>query len=173
MPIALNTEGAHPATHLCLQALQWLQERRDFARVLDMGCGNGILSVAAAAIWDSRVLAADISEQALEDARRNIAANGMEERVTLVRSDGFVAPRIREQAPYDLILFNLLAEPVVAMAQEVKAHLAAGGMAVIGGLLAWKAGGAAQAYQNLGFEIVRQFDDSPWRNYIVRLPEKP
>ena len=74
MIIAIDTIGIHPATECCFEALQWLHERREFHNLLDMGCGNGILSLAAASIWgDAKTLAVDILEKAIEDTNKNIA----------------------------------------------------------------------------------------------------
>jgi ribosomal protein L11 methyltransferase len=159
MTIAIDTAGLHPATELCLEALQWLQQEREFHRVLDMGCGNGILSVVSATIWDADVMAVDISAKAVEDTRQMLAQETLGARVTA----------IGQNAPYDLIIFNMLAEPVVQMAPDVKSHLAPGGICVIGGLLEWKASATLEVYTMLGFEKIREFTAMPWHLYVLRL----
>jgi ribosomal protein L11 methyltransferase len=169
MTIAIDTAGLHPATELCLEALQWLQQEREFHRVLDMGCGNGILSVVSATIWDADVMAVDISAKAVEDTRQMLAQETLGARVTAIRSDGFGEPAIGQNAPYDLIIFNMLAEPVVQMAPDVKSHLAPGGICVIGGLLEWKASATLEVYTMLGFEKIREFTAMPWHLYVLRL----
>ncbi|MDE3015355.1 MAG: 50S ribosomal protein L11 methyltransferase [Pseudomonadota bacterium] len=170
MPITLDGQNLHPATELMLEALEWLHERHDAATALDLGCGGGILSALAASVWGARVLAADIAAKAVEDTRKNMAAHGLERLVTAVRSDGFSAPEIRANAPYDLIFINLLAEPIVRWAGDVKSHLAENGVAALGGILAWQAEGAALAYTGLGFEIINEFARPPWYACLLRAP---
>lgn len=172
MEIAIDTIGAHPATELCITALQRLHEGHDFKNVLDMGCGNGILSVVAATVWEAQVLAVDISPKALSDAAKNIAENGLENRIKTVRSDGFIEPTISQTGPYDLVILNMLAEFVVASALQVKSGLKPGGFVVISGILDWKAADTELTYRNLGFEIIEKFSNSPWQSLIFRLPEK-
>jgi ribosomal protein L11 methyltransferase len=167
MPIAIETAGIHPSTGLCLEALQWLHEDRDFENILDMGCGNGILSTVAASIWEAKVLAVDISEKALADAEKNITDQNVDNLVTLLRSDGFLNPMIRQRSPYDLIICNMLAEFTVETAREVKNHLAKGGICLLAGILAWKADGVETAYAGLGFEIIKEIKNSPWCAYIL------
>ncbi len=167
MPLAIETQGLHPSTALCLEALQWLHEKRDFSTILDMGCGNGILSVAAAAIWDANVLAVDVSEKALKDAEKNLSEHAILEQVTLLRSDGFTEPLIRKLAPYDLLLCNMLAEFTVETARHIKAYLADDGIAILAGILAWKAEMVETAYKSLGFEIIKQTSNSPWQCYVI------
>lgn len=169
MHIAIDTVGAHPATSLCIEALQWLQARHAVGNVLDMGCGNGILSVVAASVWNARVLAVDISEKALSDARRHIADNQLENRIKLLRSDGFVERTINEAGPYDLILLNMLAEFAVSQAQAVRACLRPGGFVILSGLLAWKAADTEQSYKALGFELLEKFSESPWQACVLQL----
>jgi len=168
MPLTIETEGLHPSTGLCLEALQWLHEQRDFVNILDMGCGNGILSVAAAAIWDAKVLAVDISEKAIGDAAENIKKHGLEEQITLLRGNGFSDKLINVESPYDLIICNMLAEFTVETVQEVKKHLAGDGICLLAGILAWKAEEVKTAYSALGFEIIKQIANSPWQAYILR-----
>lgn len=168
MTIAIDTQGLHPATELFLEILQELQEEGDFRAILDMGCGNGILSVVAAAIWDAQVVAVDISPKALEDAARNIAANDLGDQVTLLRSDGFAHPAIREHSPYDLIFFNCLAEPIVSMALQLQACLRPGGLAIVGGILAWKAPELEAYYASLGFITLRRFSQQQWHAFVFQ-----
>src|SRR5690554_2363922 len=100
--LTVDTGGLHPSTEACLQAMQILHDRRDFARILDLGCGKGILSIVAAHIWNATVTAVDISSEALEDAKREIEGYGLSQRISTVRSDGFSATALREKAPFDL-----------------------------------------------------------------------
>ncbi len=167
MPLVIDARNLHPCTALSLEALARLQERREFSTILDMGCGNGILGITAARLWDAAVLAVDISPHAVEDTRRNAEQQGVSGQLTARRADLFNDEEIHRRGPYDLIIFNLLAEPIVAMAPEVKAHLAPGGMAIIGGILAWKAAETAQAYAGLGFEILEEIVESPWHTYLL------
>ena len=158
----------HPTILSCLEALQWLAERGRFATILDMGCGSGILSLAAAKMWDATVLGADISPQAIADTIGHAKAYGLESRITTVRSDLFSDSHIKTRAPYELIIFNLLAEPITRTALEVKAHLTAGGVVVLSGLLEWLAGDVEAAYQNLGFTTIHIIRSSPWVTHIMK-----
>lgn len=167
MPIQVDTAGLHPTTESCLEAFQWLHEEHDFHNILDMGCGGGILSVVAAGIWDTSVLAVDISEKAVADAQKTIADRELAQQVTVLRSDGFKDRRIREKAPYDLIIFNLLAEVLLSMATEVQSHLAPEGVVILSGMLAWKAPETIAAYNDLGFEVLQEFVNTPWHTYIL------
>ncbi|MDE3060920.1 MAG: 50S ribosomal protein L11 methyltransferase, partial [Pseudomonadota bacterium] len=99
MAVELDTENLHPATVLMIEALHWLHERYAAENVLDMGCGGGVLSALSASIWDARVLAADISPKAVEDTSMNIASHGLDGRVTVVQSDGFLSPEIAARTP--------------------------------------------------------------------------
>ena len=164
----IETIGLHPATELCLSALQWLQEQQDFHNVLDMACGGGILSVLCAHLWECRILAADISEKAVADTQERTKAEGLEDIIHILRSDGFKDKEITARAPYDLILINLLAEPIASWAGDVKKYLAPEGYVYLGGLLQWKATGIAGLYTDLGFEIVKEFSVSPWTGMVLR-----
>ena len=75
MPLAINTQHLHPASALCLEALQWLHAREEFANILEIGCGSGILSVACASIWDANIIAADISPKAVFKANAGLENN--------------------------------------------------------------------------------------------------
>lgn len=158
----------HPSTALCLGAMKRLQPRREITNVLDLGCGGGILSVAAAELWPkAAVLAADISPQAVADAGQAFAMRGLEGRAKAIRSDGFSAPEIAARAPYDLILCNLLAGVLVKTAPGLKKHLKPGGLAIISGFMAWQAAEVEQAYASLNMQLIDKAENSPWVAGVV------
>jgi len=163
----LETQGLHPATELCLTALQWVEEQSEFTNVLDMGCGGGILTVLCATLWDARVLGADIAEKAVEEANAAIAAQGLQGQAQAIRSDGFANRQIAARGPYDLILFNLLAEPIIAWAREVKTHSQPGGYVFLGGILHWQKEDVIAAYNALGFEVAHEFTSTPWHGFML------
>lgn len=158
----LETGGLHPTTELCLEALQALQQQREVKRVLDMGCGGGILSILCAHLWEAQVLGVDIAEKAVEETRAAIVANGLEGRVASYRSNGFAHEKIRAGAPYDLIIINLLAEPIIQWAGQVKKHLAPDGIVLLSGILNWQEASVLQVYNQLGFDIKQLLNNNPW-----------
>ena len=164
----IETQGLHPTTEMCLSALQTLQDRHEFTRILDMGCGGGILAVVCAHIWNAHVVAADIAAKAVEETQQAAHAQGLSQQITAIRSDGFNHEVIHSHAPYDLILINLLAEPIASWAPEVKKLLTPDGYAYLGGILQWKCEGIRALYDGFGFEIVEELAQSPWVGYIIR-----
>lgn len=168
MSFSLTGYNLHPSTELCLRALAWFSEKQDFSRVLDMGCGNGILSLTAAGLWDARVLAADISENALADTKAAIDRYHLQKRVAVVRSDGFSNPEIAENGPYDLIICNLVAELLVKFAKDIKANLKPGGYIILGGALTWLYPQVKTVISGLEFEIKQEFYSSPWHALIAQ-----
>lgn len=167
MTIELDTQNIHPATELMIEAIGWLHARFAAENVLDLGCGSGILSVLSASVWGAQVLAADISEKAVGDTVKNVAEHGLQRQITAIRSDGFSAPEIAASAPYNLILVNLLAEPIVSWTTDIKHYLSDNGIAALGGILAWQVEGVKDAYKALGFEIVKEFISEPWHLLMV------
>lgn len=165
---ALATEGLHPSTLLCLKALEAMHTHAEINNVLEIGCGNGILSIVAAQIWPAWVLAADISAKAVEDARNAVAAQQLQDRVSVVRSDGFMHPDIAKKAPYDLIFCNLLPDLLLDMAENIKKCLHPRGYLLVSGILAWRVQEISVLYSGLGLDITDEFFDSPWHAFILR-----
>lgn len=127
--------GRHESTRGCLLALSLLAKRRRFKRPLDLGCGSGVLAIAMAKLWPASVTAADNDQTALAVARTNARLNGVAARVRPLASDGYRSAALARAGPYDLIVANILAEPLAAMAGGLARHLAPGGRAVLSGLL--------------------------------------
>ena len=121
--------GHHGTTAGCLWEIDRLA-REGFApdRIADIGTGTGVLAMAAARIWPAaRVLASDIDGVAVATARANVAANGLRGRIVTLRAPGMRSGVLRETAPYALIMANILARPLKAMAPDFAAACAPGG----------------------------------------------
>lgn len=122
--IAFGT-GTHPTTRLCLA---WLLQRMPRgARVLDYGCGSGVLAIAAAKLGAREVIGTDIDGQALVAARANSRRNAVDARYT--------APEQLPPGPFDVVLANILANPLRLLAPALLARVAPGGWLVLSGVL--------------------------------------
>ena len=144
--------GQHATTAGCLRALDRLARRHRFANVLDVGTGTGLLAFAAARTWPrAQVTASDIDPVAITVARANARVNGMTGGVGRGRVDLFAAPglqerRIANRAPYDLIIANILAAPLIDLAGDIAGALAPGGFVILAGLLDSQATAVTAAY---------------------------
>jgi ribosomal protein L11 methyltransferase len=131
--------GTHPTTALCLEWLDgWAGEGRT---VVDYGCGSGILGIAAALLGARRVVAVDNDPQALLATQENAGRNGVGERIEVLAPDDY-APQA-----HDLVLANILAGPLIALAPRIIASAAHGAQIVLSGLLAEQADDVARAYR--------------------------
>jgi len=162
--------GEHPTTRGCLTALQAIARRRRPGRVLDMGCGTGILAVAAARRGTARVVAADIDPEAVRVARVNTRVNGVARRVTTGLAEDYAAAPIRRGKPYDLVLANILAGPLVRLAPGLAGVLAPGGRAVLSGLLSHQQAAVLAAHRRQGLVLERRIDLPPWPTLVMRKP---
>src|SRR6195952_2110487 len=130
--------GHHETTSLCLAALSERAKPRRFSRVLDLGCGTGLLAIGAAKLWRRPVVASDIDRVAIEVTRENARANAIAPMIRALTADGLTHPGISAAAPYDLIIANILASPLTQLAPSIAHALARGGMLILSGLLTWQ-----------------------------------
>ena len=144
----------HATTQGCLIALDRVTRRRQFESVLDLGCGSGVLAIAAArALPGARIEASDNDPVAISVARTNARLNGVAGRIRMWVADGLPRSRVREGS-YDLILANILADPLVALAQDVAWAVKPGGVVILSGLLVRQAEYVIAAYRSHGFSLV-------------------
>ncbi len=157
--------GHHETTAGCLAALDDLARcGRQFERVADIGTGTGLLAFAAYALWpDARLLATDIDPVAIDVTAENMAVNGIvPQAIALAAADGMQDPRIRAAAPFDLIIANILAGPLIALAPDFAATLRRNGTIILAGLLASQAADVLAAYAAVGLRLGDRIDSGDW-----------
>ena len=152
--------GQHATTSGCLEALDRLErERAQFANLADIGTGTGLLAFAALALWpDARCIATDIDPIAIDVARDNAAINGVKlghgaGELLLAQADGMDSPLLSARAPFDLIIANILAGPLIELAPDFGTSVATGGTVILAGLLDTQAVAVIEAYEMLGFSL--------------------
>ena len=167
-PGAAFGTGDHGSTRGCLLALDAMRGAAP-RHVLDMGCGSGILALAAAKRWRGagKIVAADIDPKAIEIAAANFAANGVGNRVESVVSRGYGARPVRRNS-YDLILANILARPLTRMAKDLARHLAPGGTAILSGLVTRDVAQVLTAHRRQGLFPVRWVVIDDWTTLVLK-----
>lgn len=159
--------GEHETTSGCLLALDELARERDFNRLLDMGCGSGILAIAMAKAWKHQVVAADIDPIAVDVTAENGKRNGEEEHLICCVSDGYDNAVIGKRAPYDLIVANILARPLVELAPALAAHLTEDGVVILSGLLDRQEAEVLEAHAAQGLYLVKRFPQNGWHTLML------
>ncbi|HEX2020285.1 MAG TPA: 50S ribosomal protein L11 methyltransferase [Aurantimonas sp.] len=127
--------GHHGTTAGCLSAIGRIVTRRRPRNALDLGTGSAVLAIGIAKLARVPVLASDIDPVAVRVAAANVSANGVAPCVTTAVATGFRARAIADRAPYDLIVANILAGPLMRLAPEFARHLAPGGDVILSGIL--------------------------------------
>ena len=161
--------GQHATTSGCLQALDELERSgATFKNVADIGTGTGLLAFAALALWpDAKCIATDIDAVAVEVAQDNAAINHVKlghgaGELLLAVADGMDSPMLAARAPFDLIIANILAGPLIDLAPDFAKALAPGGIIVLAGLLDNQADAVIAAYLDQSASLVdRGFGESP------------
>ena len=166
--------GQHATTAGCLEALDSLARKGcTFANVADVGTGTGLLAFASLALWpDARCIATDIDPVAVDVARENAAINrvkvghGVGELLLSV-ADGMDSPMLAARAPFDLIIANILAGPLIGLAPDFAQALAPGGTVILAGLLDTQADAVAGAYEALGLTL-KERGSGEWPVLVLR-----
>ena len=161
--------GHHGTTLGCLLALDRL-DRAGFRgrNVADIGCGTAVLAMAAAAIWPDPVIASDIDPVAVEVAAANVAANGLQDRITCVEAAGFDQPALRARAPFDLVFANILKGPLIELAPDMAKMTAPGGYTILSGILNAQADAVVSAYKSRDFCLVSRDEIGEWTTLVLR-----
>ena len=158
--------GEHGSTRGCLRALERIAYRRP-RRILDLGCGSGILAMAAAKLLHRPARATDIDPWSVRVARENATLNGLANRLRCEQAVGW-QPKARAGAPYDLVFANILARPLCRMAPMLAANLAPGGTAILAGLLRQQLQMVLMAHRSVGLHMDFSLQEDNWTTLVLR-----
>jgi ribosomal protein L11 methyltransferase len=167
--------GQHETTTGCLIALDRIRAAGvRIANLADIGTGTGLLAFAALRLWPAaRAIASDVDPVAIEVAAENAAVNDVAVgrgpgQVELAVAAGMGHRRLQARAPYDLIIANILARPLIDLAPSLASALAPGGRLILAGLLDHQAPAVSAAYRRRGMRTVARIDRGTWPTLVMR-----
>ena len=152
----------HSSTGICSQNSTRIN-------ILDMGTGSGILSLAAAKMWKEacKIVAVDIDEEAVMVTNQNAFDNNLEEYISTDVSDGYKSELVKKNAPYDLIIANILARPLIDMAPDLYNHLKDGGYCILSGFVEDQEEWVIQEHTKLGLKLKHIYKLDNWRAALL------
>ncbi len=154
--------GHHGTTSGCLELIEEVVRRERPANALDVGTGSAVLAIALAKLARIPVLATDIDPVATRVARENVKLNGATAWVHPITATGFQHTDIDRRAPYDLIIANILARPLMSLAPAMAHHTARGGSLILSGILDRQRNAVVAAYVGQRFRHVRTIQRGEW-----------
>ena len=161
--------GSHASTQLCLEGVE--AHTREGDRVLDLGCGSGILSIAALLLGADRAVACDIDEKCMDVAYENAALNGVgRDRYTVRWGDVVTDQALRQElgGPYDVVVANIVADVIKALASTVRPLVKEGGIFLCSGIIDDRAEEVAQCLRDNGWTIAEARSSEGWFSYLCR-----
>ena len=160
--------GHHGTTRGCLLLLDHVLKAYRPRRVLDLGTGTGLLAIAAAKALRIKVLASDIDPLSVLTARNNARLNQTGSLVEIIRASGFSAPEFAKYGSFDLVLANILANPLRQMAMPMTRHLAPSALIILSGLLPHQAQSVIAAYRARGLVLRRHIGIEGWSSLLLQ-----
>jgi ribosomal protein L11 methyltransferase len=170
--------GSHETTQGCLLLLSKLYDEISPLNILDLGCGSGVLAIAAAKLWNTKIIALDIDPIATNTAKDNIIQNDIQlldddERendngIICLTSDGFDNPIMAGHSPYDLIIANILAKPLQFLAKDITNNLKDNAILILSGLLDVQENNVLEAYKAQGWELRDRQIINEWHSLLLK-----
>jgi ribosomal protein L11 methyltransferase len=161
--------GAHPSTRLVLAALE--DHLLPGASVADLGCGSGVLSIAACRLDASRVLALDIDAEAVRATEENTACNGLQAAIEIRQGS---LEELLAQGPFDLLMANILASALEdLLRQNLAGALSPGGIAILSGILDTQMEQVLRVAESEGFRWVETRSEEDWRALVLKRTPPP
>lgn len=161
--------SGHNTTQACITAISDLYKKQsNHANILDMGCGSGILSLAAAKLWpEAKIVAADIDEEAVLVTNQNALDNNVQDSINAQAGDGYHTFIVPKNAPYDIILANILARPLIEMAPQMAKYLKTGGYGIISGFVDEQEDWVVAEHQKFGLQPIKSYKFENWRAVLL------
>lgn len=160
--------GQHHTTKMCLEALETVCCENK--RVLDMGCGSGILSLGCLLLGTKEVVGVDIDKLSVDISRENVAKNGFGEQFTTYCTDILQNNKLREsfaKKPFDIVLANIVADVIIAQAKMFFASLKPGGTLITSGIIANRKLEVKKALQEVGFIFKEEKESKEWICFVL------
>lgn len=159
--------GHHETTTGCLEAIDRALKRRRFRSMLDVGTGTGVLAIALAKRTHLPVLASDIDPIAVKTTVENARDNGVGRYVVAIEATGLDHRQIATGAPYDLIVANILAGPLVALAPAMRKVAGTGATVILSGILVRQASRVISAYAQQGIVLRHKLTRKEWATLVL------
>lgn len=153
--------GGHETTSLCIKNLEKYVKPHD--NVIDVGCGSGILSIAASYLTDGNLKAVDLDKLAVDVSRENFALNNLENRIEVEEASLLT----KETKKYDVIVANILAHIIELMLEDAYKLLEDGGYFITSGIIKDKKDELLEKMLQQGFKLVEETSDNEWYSFVV------
>ncbi|MCQ2914548.1 MAG: 50S ribosomal protein L11 methyltransferase [Alphaproteobacteria bacterium] len=159
--------GEHFTTKGCLLGLEDISKFKTPNKILDMGCGSGILGLAAASTFHKPVISADIDPESVRVTLENSANNKLDQYIKASAGDGYHNDLVTQNGPYDLIFSNILANPLIMMAPDLAKNLNKDGLAILSGLLIEQEEDVLKAHYDQGLYLKKKYHFDEWSALIM------
>lgn len=153
--------GGHETTSLCIKNLEKYVKPHD--NIIDVGCGSGILSIAASYLTDGEIKAVDLDKLAVDVSRENFALNNLENRITVEEASLLT----KETKKYNVIVANILAHIIELMLDDAYKLLEDGGYYITSGIIKDKKDELLEKMLERGFKLVEETSDNEWYSFVV------
>jgi ribosomal protein L11 methyltransferase len=162
--------GHHETTTGCLEAIDQVLKRRRPTRMIDIGTGTGVLAIALAKRTRQTIIASDIDPISVTTTEENAAVNGVGKQIVAIEATGVTHSTIRQNAPYNLIVANILAGPLMALAPGMGRIADRGATIILSGILQHQAQGVINAYGGQGMVLRQKLQRKDWTTLILEKP---
>lgn len=161
--------GHHETTTGCLEAIDKLLKRKKPRKMIDVGTGTGVLAIALAKRTRTAVIASDIDPISVTTTVENAEQNGVGKLIVAVEATGLTHPTIVQNGPYDLIVANILAGPLMALAPAVGRSAQKGATIILSGILQHQARGVINAYMRQGMTLTEKLQRKDWTTLMLEM----
>lgn len=159
--------GEHPTTAGCLTVLSKIAKNHQFNSILDMGCGSGILGIAAKKkMPEAKVVLADFDPESVRVSKQNAIVNNVD--VVCFESLGFDNLEVSESGPFDLVLANILAKPLCELSESFAKNTLSGSYIILSGLLTRHGDMIKEYYQRTGFTFIESIVINDWLTMVFK-----